>query len=304
MKISAHIKLYSLSFFLLISNIATASSTRYQTPLEQAKWDFTGSRFICQIEHKVNGFGEFKLIARPGTPLSLQLDADWLSFEQTTSLAKVVSPSWSQTDSLSSGSTHLKWHGRTASSDDTTSKFLEALEQGLAWQALVLAHDDISYKVETSPINTQAIANKFKLCRQELLPKPFSYVRRVDIQFESGTSKLIAAHEVDLEAIAQYVQADASVTEILVDAHADASGEHLANLVLSKERADEVASRLFELGIQKQKIQVRHHGSRSPRVSNNSPEGRELNRRVTIRLIKSHTKTANNNPTGVNNASL
>jgi len=304
LKISAHIKLYSLSFFLLISNIATASSTRYQTPFEQAKWDFTGNRFICQIEHKVNGFGEFKLVAQPGKPLSLQLDADWLSLEQATSLAKVVSPSWNKTDNFSSGYTQLKWQGRTASSHDTTSQFLEALEQGQAWQVLVLAREGISYQVETSPINTQPIANKFKLCRQTLLPKPFSYVRRVDIRFESGASRLIAEHEVDLEAIAQYVQADASVKEVLVDAHTDASGEHLANLVLSKERADEVASRLVELGIQEQKIQVRHHGARSPRVSNNSPEGRELNRRVTIRLIKSHTKTADNSPTGVNHASL
>lgn len=304
MKISAHIKLYSLAFLLLISNIATASSTRYQTPFEQAEWGFSGNRFICQIEHKVNGFGEFKLLAQPGLPLSLQLDADWLSFEQTTSLVKVVSPSWSKNDNFSAGATHLKWHGRTASSDDTTNQFLEALEQGFAWQALVQTYDGISYKVETSPINTQAIANKFKRCRQALLPKPFSYVRRVDIQFESGTSKLIAAHEVDLDAIAQYVQADSSVKEILVDAHTDASGEHLANLVLSKERADEVASRLVELGIQEQKIQVRHHGSRAPRVSNHSPEGRKLNRRVTIRLIKPHTKTADSSPTGVNHASL
>lgn len=290
---------------MLISNIATAKSTHYQTPFEQAQWSFDGDRFFCRIEHKVSGFGEFRLIAQPGAPLNLQLNADWLSFEKKMSLAKVVAPSWSQTNNLATlGSTHLKWRGKKAISSDATNSFLEALEQGLAWQVLIQVDKDISYRVETSPINTQAIANKFRQCRHKLLPRPFSYVRRVDILFESGKSMLTQTHEADLDAIVQYVKADASVTEILVDAHADASGERLANLVLSKERADEVASRLFELGIQKQKIQVRHHGSRSPKVSNNTVKGRKINRRVTIRLIKSPTKTAGNIEVGANNGAL
>ncbi len=98
---------------------------------------------------------------------------------------------------------------------------------------------------------------------------------------------LNATHEQDLYAIYRYLQADPSIVEVLVDGHADASGEHLANLVLSKERSDEVVSRLIELGVSAKMIQTRHHGTRAPIASNNSTEGRELNRRVTLRLVKS-----------------
>ena len=39
-------------------------------------------------------------------------------------------------------------------------------------------------------------------------------------------------------------------------------------------------------------IQVRNHGSRNPIASNNSAQGRELNRRVMVRLVKGNTLAA------------
>ena len=99
----------------------------------------------------------------------------------------------------------------------------------------------------------------------------------------------MASHQQDLYAVYRYLQADPSIKEILIDGHADASGDHLTNLLLSKERADEVMSRLIELGVPISMIQVRHHGNRAPIASNNDVTGRELNRRVSLRLVKSAT---------------
>ena len=287
LKKSVRIIIYSMFIILINSNLALAKILHYQTKLEQAKWDYSGDHYRCQINHEVTGFGQFRLIAEPGSPVTLQLTADWITLNNKQSTVSVQAPSWKQDTKSNLTKTLLHWRGNTGSSQNAINPFIEGLEQGFSWQASIPTTQGDQYLIETTPIATQAIARQFKLCRQHLLPKPFSYVRRVDLHFNSGSRKLLIAHETDLEAIAQYVAVDNSIVKILVDAHADASGERLANLVMSQERADEVASRLIELGIAKNMVEVRHHGDRSPRVSNNTPAGRQSNRRVTIRLIKS-----------------
>ena len=302
MKASVHILIFSLFICATLSNDATASITRYQTPFEQAQWTFNGDLFSCQIEHEILGFGSVMLQALPGEALGLELTADWLTLDQTQSSIKVSPPSWKDTSSMP-GRTQLIWQGNKATSNTGINHFLEALEQGFTWQAIIDGHEGASYLVSSSPGNTGLVANQFRHCRHQLLPKPFSYVRSVDLLFNSGSSQLTKFHETDLDAIVRYVKADSSITRILVDAHADNTGAHLANLVISKDRADEIASRLVELGLPQNLIQARHHGARSPKVSNNTQDGRDINRRVTIRLIKISSKVATKKIAGDNNAS-
>lgn len=298
LKASAHILIFSLFISTSLSNTAAANMTRYQTPFEQAIWTFNGDQFSCQIEHKITGFGSMKMEALPGETLRLELTADWLTLNQTQSSIKITPPAWKKSHTAL-GETQLIWHGNKATSNTSINPFLEALEQGFAWQAIIDGRETASYLVSSSPVNTGQVANQFRLCRHQLLPKPFSYVRSVELLFSSGSSQITMAHETDLDAITQYVKADSSITQVLVDAHADNNGEHLANLVLSKERADEVAARLVELGLPKGLIQVRHHGAREPKVSNKTQDGRDANRRVMIRLIKRPNKIATKRTAGV-----
>ncbi|WP_248471595.1 OmpA family protein [Shewanella sp. 1CM18E] len=273
------------------ANNAMAVTNSYQTHLEKAHWDFSGDIFGCQISHKVQRFGTLQLIAKPGEALTLTLQTDWLHLENSQSIATVVAPSWQSNQVSSSATTLLNWHGSNASSQKNIAIFLEALEQGLTWQVAISAAET-NYLINSSPVSTQTAANQFRVCRQQLLPQSFEYLRRLDLRFASSSSQLQAGHEQDLYALYRYLQADPSIKEILIDGHADASGDHLSNLILSKERADEVMSRLIELGVPANIIQVRHHGNRAPTASNSSVSGRELNRRVTLRLVKSATQVA------------
>ncbi|WP_299489636.1 OmpA family protein [uncultured Shewanella sp.] len=292
MKPSAHKLICMLFVYLAIPNSVSAAVTHYQTPLEQAKWNFSGDVFHCQLQHKIQGFGQLTLKALPGEALKLQLDTDWLSLNNTQSQAQVVASPWQFHQQKAQHSTQLWWLGRSASSQDNINPFLEGLDQGLSWQVNITSDNGAMYQINASTINTKTVVNQFRHCRQALLPKPFSYVRRIDFQFDTGSSQLNANQDQDLNAIVRYVLADNSIKEILVDGHADAVGEHLANLVLSKERADEVASRLVELGLNSRMIQVRNHGARAPKASNNNDKGRLYNRRVTVRLVKASTRVA------------
>ncbi len=81
-------------------------------------------------------------------------------------------------------------------------------------------------------------------------------------------------------------------TAVLVLGHADTSGAAPANLKLSQERAQSVAS-IFRLsGLQRDRLSLRGMGSDAPRAANDSVEGRALNRRVEILLTPQATMLA------------
>lgn len=70
--------------------------------------------------------------------------------------------------------------------------------------------------------------------------------------------------------------------QIQVRGYTDASGNEKKNLILSQKRADKVAHSLQIRGVPAENISAKGYGSANPVVSNNTPEGREQNRRVEI----------------------
>ena len=69
-----------------------------------------------------------------------------------------------------------------------------------------------------------------------------------------------------------------------VAGHTDSTGTTAHNQVLSENRADSVRSFLVSEGIPSSRITARGYGETMPKSSNNTPEGRQLNRRVEIHL--------------------
>lgn len=278
--------LFSAIFLLVLSiNQSNAEPTRYQTPLEKVQWQFSGNVFGCQLTQEVSGFGKLSLNLQPGAQPQLELKADWLSNPGITR-ASIISSSWA-TDNGPQAHTDMVWLGNLAQAKgQSLNRFVEALEQGYSWQVDIQDSADIAYQITAAPVNVSSALQAFRQCRRDLLPQPFEYVRQREIRFSSASSMLVADAEQDLRAIARYVKADPEISAILVDGHADGQGNRLANLVLSQERAQNVASRLIELGLNSEQLQVFHHGNRQPIASDNSEAGRKLNRRVTVRLVK------------------
>ena len=74
-------------------------------------------------------------------------------------------------------------------------------------------------------------------------------------------------------------------THLLVNGHADSSGEWLHNYILSKQRAEEVSVALVNLGVNPEDITAQGFGEAEPAASNLTEEGKSLNRRVQIEAI-------------------
>ncbi|KPA09112.1 OmpA/MotB domain containing protein [Candidatus Magnetomorum sp. HK-1] len=72
---------------------------------------------------------------------------------------------------------------------------------------------------------------------------------------------------------------------ILIEGHSDNLGSKFHNMKLSKRRAEEVKKLFIRKGIKPSMIKVLAFGELHPRASNNTKAGRQLNRRVEIKII-------------------
>lgn len=100
------------------------------------------------------------------------------------------------------------------------------------------------------------------------------------LQFDSGSSDLTQGRYPSLATLADWLRANPDKTVALVG-HTDASGGLDANIALSRRRAQSVRQRLIDsYGIPATQIEAQGVGYLSPRATNLTTEGRDLNRRV------------------------
>lgn len=85
--------------------------------------------------------------------------------------------------------------------------------------------------------------------------------------------------------VAEILKAFPSV-EIKLGGYTDNSGDPKANLKLSDDRAKSVMAELVKMGIEAKRLAAEGYGDQHPVADNNTPEGKEKNRRVSIRVTK------------------
>ncbi len=105
------------------------------------------------------------------------------------------------------------------------------------------------------------------------------------IFFETGKSEITAESEFTLRNALTTLQ---SYPEIVVEisGHTDITGNYKKNLELSLKRANAVRDWLIRNGIDPSRIIAKGYGSDRPIASNETPEGRQKNRRIEFTRIK------------------
>ena len=74
-------------------------------------------------------------------------------------------------------------------------------------------------------------------------------------------------------------------TNILVEGHTDDKGTDSYNLSLSQKRADAVGDYLKNQGIASSRLTIKWYGEAQPKVTNDTEEGRAINRRVEFTIL-------------------
>lgn len=101
------------------------------------------------------------------------------------------------------------------------------------------------------------------------------------IQFAYNSADLLPESNPALDTIAARMKRNPRL-EIKIEGHASAEGTPERNQLLSEQRAQAVRQALIERGIAEQRLTSQGYGSTMPIDSNESEEGRKLNRRVAI----------------------
>lgn len=106
-----------------------------------------------------------------------------------------------------------------------------------------------------------------------------------NIFFDHDKTELLPRSFVELNKLVQLMrQHPTMIIEII--GHTDSVGEFDYNLVLSQRRAKAVTDYLLTKGISPQRVQYQGYGSGRPIASNEEASGRQLNRRVELRIVK------------------
>lgn len=104
-----------------------------------------------------------------------------------------------------------------------------------------------------------------------------------DILFDYDSSALRAASRTTLNELAENFSQYPD-NQIIVEGHTDSTGSDAYNQRLSEQRAGNVADYLIGQGVPSRNVVVYGYGESDPKSSNDTAEGRQLNRRVEIHI--------------------
>jgi len=113
------------------------------------------------------------------------------------------------------------------------------------------------------------------------------------IEFAFARAELEARSSATLANVAKALLALPSrVQSIAIDGHTDEVGSEEDNIALSQNRADNVLRALAELGVPATKLKSRGFGETQPRATNDTPGGRQANRRVEFLVLEPRSTVA------------
>lgn len=104
-----------------------------------------------------------------------------------------------------------------------------------------------------------------------------------DILFDHDSSELRSQSRTTLRELANNFRRYPE-NVIVIEGHTDATGSDAYNQRLSERRASSVADYLIDQGVSASVITVYGFGELRPKETNDTPEGRQLNRRVEIHI--------------------
>ncbi len=110
-------------------------------------------------------------------------------------------------------------------------------------------------------------------------------IRLNNIFFESGLATLSQDSFHELNRILPYFEKFSSL-KIEISGHTDAIGSEEANKLLSEKRANSVKEYFNRNGVQINKIEAIGYGESTPVATNDTEQGRKLNRRVEFKVLE------------------
>jgi outer membrane protein OmpA-like peptidoglycan-associated protein len=133
-------------------------------------------------------------------------------------------------------------------------------------------------------VDPAASAGKGAIQRDLILTPQGQSIRLDHLIFEVGKSAIDPSSYDELDEIAAMLN-DSPEIIIQLEGHTDNAGSAQANMKLSQERVDAVKKYLLSKKVNKNQVKTKAFGGTMPITKGNSPEERNLNRRVEMRVL-------------------
>lgn len=274
----------------LLSTTSLVHAQRFQAPITDTHWQVIESPLECSLSQHIVDFGDAQFSQSTGQPLRLNFTTSFYPANQNNAQFEIAEAVWQNSDQRLSlisvptdtGQTSFEISGQLAK------QALTHLQEGripaLRYQS-PNATDGVDVLLST--IHLADSLSAFQQCIAQLHPDVFDDVRKLTIHFGLEQARLNSDAKQALTRLADYVKVDNSIKRIIVTGHTDNHGRRRLNGPLSEMRAASVKQFLVEnCQLPEQLITTSAYVERKPIASNKSDDGRALNRRAEITLIR------------------
>ncbi|MFY0640544.1 MAG: OmpA family protein [Bermanella sp.] len=261
----------------------------FQASVDETEWRLSPSIFECEFVQPIPNYGEAVFYHEAGEDLMFHLKTKKNLMGQGEAALHIEPPIWGPSRfALDLGLVAIRPSNVPLKVDPgRANHMMQALMKGMQPTFTRKARYDENepIRVSLSAANFNSFYKDYLGCVAGLLPVNFRQVAKSKVLFKRG-DYLDAESKKKLDLIILYVKADPKVKALYIDGHSDSSGRRYNNRRLSESRALKVTDYMVKKGIDSGMLTTRYHGERYPVASNKTRAGRELNRRVTIRLEK------------------
>lgn len=106
-----------------------------------------------------------------------------------------------------------------------------------------------------------------------------------EVTFAFDSAEIRSGAESELNDVADELNGRTEIVSVEVAGHTDSIGTEEYNQDLSERRAQAVADYFASRGVDRDRMEVRGYGETRPKVSNDTPENRAMNRRVVVSIL-------------------
>lgn len=145
---------------------------------------------------------------------------------------------------------------------------------------------DILESAAVSAVGRDRVINNFEISDEAVFNpnEPIQLSVAEPVLFSTGVAKLDEQYRPLIDLAVDLMKAEPTSTLSIIG-HTDDVGEEEFNLALSMSRAEAVASLVIEHGVDPSRLTVEGRGESAPLESNETPEGRAVNRRVEFSIL-------------------
>ncbi|AKF85930.1 hypothetical protein MFUL124B02_18925 [Myxococcus fulvus 124B02] len=135
----------------------------------------------------------------------------------------------------------------------------------------------------TAGMSTPTIARDAQTMRQAIEGGAKSFVL-AGVGFEEGSARLTPQSDASVGQLASVLREKPNA-RVRIEGHTDSTGDANVNRQLAQQRAEAVRSALVADGISANRVDVAAVGSGQPVASNDTAQGRDMNRRIEVQVL-------------------